>query len=416
MMGLVSNAQGLDDPIHGPYTMTVDSCAACHRAHTGKGPVLFKTTGSPQSTLCFTCHDGTGSQYNVKNAYQTAPVNDPATRTYYTHDATVATNHAISTEEFKGVLNRHTECSDCHNPHSSTATLSTQAITGWTPSGRMLGVPGVAVVNHAAGTTPDYTYLDGTITPTTAEYQLCFKCHSSYTNLPSNTGFTQSQYLLDKAVEFNPSNLSFHPVEAQGTNQTTKMAASLSGTSAYKIWNFTTTSTIRCSNCHAPSAKTGSGAGQTLDTHTSANAGILLLPYRDRILKASTESYKAVDSALCYACHTDVPFKQETSTGTNFMYHFKHVSAIAGANGSGPTASIDTPGAGKGDAICAECHYRLHSTTYALTGQTSDGKRLVNFSPNVLPRNGVIKFTSTSTGHGTCTLVCHGKSHNAQPY
>ena len=52
--------------------------------------------------------------------------------------------------EFGGVSNRHSECSDCHNPHQATEVASadsTQTSTGWDATRRLAGVSGVSVVN-----------------------------------------------------------------------------------------------------------------------------------------------------------------------------------------------------------------------------------------------------------------------------
>ena len=88
------------------------------------------------------------------------------------------------------------------------------------------------------------------------------------------------------------------------------------------------------------------------------------------------------------------------------------MAGISGSGGGG--LSIDTPGDGQGNALCAECHFRLHSTTFAVG--TPSYSRLVNFAPDVLPFKGKLEWTSTSVGHGTCTLTCHGHDHDAQGY
>ena len=150
-------------------------------------------------------------------------------------------------------------------------------------------------------------------------------------------------------MELNPANGSFHPVEAAGTNQTSAMAASLGGTSPYKLWNFTTASTVRCSSCHGDpsSIATGTGADADLPAHASTNRGILLANYRDRVLKPgsrpglSAEPYQAADFALCYLCHAEEPYRQESSSATNFRYHFKHLNDISGGSA---VSDIDTPG------------------------------------------------------------------------
>lgn len=407
---------------HGPtYSPVADECATCHRTHTGKSKNLLKAA-SPQSTLCFTCHDGSGALANVQVQYTAAggPENVPANREYYRHEATVASSHtsSLAEVEFKGTLNRHSECSDCHNPHKADSTNSaatptpptTTPSTGWTASGRLSGVSGVSVNLAVAVTAPTYyKFLDGKTDLVTHEYQLCFKCHSGFTALPGNAGFTPSKHLLDKGVEFDPRNPSFHPIEAMGTNQTAAMAASLAGGN---VWKFLTTDTIRCSNCHASPAKlTPTPAkGADLPPHTSPNRGILLQKYEDRALR--TTPFDTNDFALCFMCHASSPFSSEAgdNTRTNFRYHGKHTAALGDGNG----AAIDTPGAGQGNAICAECHFRLHGATKDMGGnQTIPGSRLVNFSPNITGSGGVRSWSQTGR---SCTLTCHGENHTGWNY
>ncbi len=402
--------------VHGPYSITSDQCGVCHRTHdTSTANLLIK--GAPQSTLCFTCHNGTGApSLNVQAQFEDAsiPADNPAAREYYGHAATVDSGHTeASADEFGGRLNRHSECGDCHNAHRATPRPGVTDPAGWGASGALNGISGVSVVNGAAGTAPSYTFLNGTDTPVTLEYQLCLKCHSGFTTLPSNTGFTPSKFELDAGVEFNPANASYHPVEAAGKNQTPAMTASLNGTSPYKLWNFTAGSTIRCVSCHASSAAFNATqpveAGSDLPAHRSSARGILIQNYRDRVLKPATEPYSAADFALCYTCHAEEPFVNASSTATNFTRHALHVSGISG-EGSGGT-DIDTAGDGQGNALCAECHFRSHSTSYPAGDQILSGAGLVNFAPDVTPFNGVLSFSG-----GTCTLVCHGKQHDHFPY
>ncbi|HEY8654005.1 MAG TPA: cytochrome c3 family protein [Dermatophilaceae bacterium] len=432
----LSTATYSSDAVHGPYSTSSVQCAFCHRGHAAQAPNLL-VKGS-QSTLCFTCHDGLGANANVQAQYTLArPVNNPAAREYYSHDALAPSTHTRSAlDEFGGVSNRHSECADCHNSHKAKALAdSTQTVTGWDASGRLAGVSGVSVVNGAAGTAPQYTFLSGendpanaddpvtNVNPITLEYQLCFKCHSGFTTLTSNTGLKPSQYALDKGVEFNPANASFHPVEAAGTNQTTKMTDSLAGTSPYKMWNFTIGSTIRCLNCHASGTTPDTTPtplpqpGSVLAPHTSSNRGILLKNYKDRVLKTTNAAYSAGDFALCYVCHAEAPFAPNGSaTATNFKLHSLHLTQIAGKSLLNAGTDIDTAGDGQGNAICAECHFRIHSTTNKVGTQVVPGSRLVNFAPNVTPNGTTLSWTTTGTGSGSCTLTCHGVPHNGYNY
>ena len=405
--------------IHGPYTTNSGECATCHRTHTAKGSNLL-TKSTPQSTLCFTCHDGTGANTNVLATYNdpAVPQNVVADRLIYRHDTLAPTSHtSASVNEFGGVSDRHSECSDCHNSHQAKGPDSTTLPDGVTASSRLAGVSGVSVVNGAAGTAPTYTFLPGGAVPITREYQLCFKCHSGFTKLDSNAGFKPSRYRLDKAIEFNPANPSYHPVEAPGKNPSPKMAASLAGPSPYKQWNFTTSSVISCANCHSNYKRfnlvTLPSANASSPLHASNTAGILRQPYRNRLLKPVSEAYKDSDFALCLMCHSNTPFANQTGTATNFGFHGYHLTALIGQGSA--NAMIDTPGAGGGNAICAECHFRQHSTTYKNTTPTQDisGAGLVSFAPNVQPNGGILQWASTTPGTGSCTLTCHGKTHTA---
>jgi predicted CXXCH cytochrome family protein len=390
-----------------------DTCASCHAAHTAKGPMLLQTAG-PQATICFTCHDGTGATTDVQSDWSSSsiPANDPSTSSWYSHPATDDTGHTSALDdEFGGVLNRHAVCADCHQPHLANDTASVGSVAGWTSSGAIAAARAVEVANGAAGSAPTYTWKLGS----TFEYELCFKCHSGYTTLPAQDPSHPSRWALDKAVELNPANVSYHPIEAAGKNQTTEMALSLSGTSPYKLWQFTTDSTIRCENCHGDSAAADPlnppDPGSQLDNHSSPNRGILIAPYQDRELNPRG-AYQAQDFALCYVCHAEAPMVDDSAdfrADTKFNWHGYHLNNISG-NGLGGL-DIDVPGAGPGNAICAECHFRIHGSALAVNGQPP-ATGLVNFAPNVqaLPGSPMFK-AATATTAGTCTLVCHGKAH-----
>jgi len=416
---------------HANYTLTTDACAACHSSHTAQGPLLLRDP-APQATLCFGCHDGAGAAANTKEEYTdlTVPANVSSTSSWYSHPATAVSASTHTTDrqdEFGDQLNRHATCADCHQPHSADGTLAAETTTGegWTASGALKGASGVSVVNGAAGIAPTYVFNQ----TSTLEYQLCFKCHSGFTLLPAQDPAHPSRWALDKAVELNPANLSFHPIEGPGKNQTAAMAASLAGPSTYKLWDFQATSTVRCVNCHGDSRKatpsTPPDPSARLAPHAVKNQGVLMANYRNGDLVASIagsglttslQAYRVADFALCYQCHADAPFGDTSGTPaseTNFSLHGKHT---AGINKDGPNGDldIDVSEAGRGNALCAECHFRTHGTTYAVNGQAAT-PRLVNFSPNVgpSPTLGKLEFNAATR---TCTLTCHGKDHSGYSY
>ena len=392
---------------HAPsYDLTSDACAACHRAHAASGTLL---TAQPSDlALCAGCHDGSSAP-DVLSAYAGVPANDAAARSYYQHDpAALDPTYA-----------RRAECSDCHNPHDSNSAAAAPTGSGWSPSGLTYGAPAVAASYSAGG--PSYALL----TRPTLEYQLCLSCHSGYASLPSNSGVPLSRQILDKGVELNPGNTSYHPVSAPGTNGSAAMAASLAGSSPYKLWNFAITDTVRCVNCHADARLVGEAnangttltADATLSVHASPERNILIAAYRDEVLKGPLDGYVAADFALCFVCHSEAPFVDtsgEPRSDTNFRYHGLHVSGAALINHGSDGTNIDQPGDGGGLAVCAECHFRIHSSAYPINGQGS-WPRLVDFAPDV--SGGLTKAVwtpPTDTTAGTCTLKCHGQPHSSQ--
>lgn len=401
---------------HGGYTATSDLCARCHRDHTGKNGNILPNAPA-QSNLCFGCHDGTGSNKNISSQYTGVPANDSSTSSFYSHAATTApTNHtAAKNEEFRGVLNRHNECSDCHNSHSADAALATSSASGWRASGALKNITGVGVTNGAAGTTPTFTWKASI----TYEYELCLKCHSAYTTLLSYT--KESYKKTDKGLEFNPANPSFHPIEGAGKNATAKMTTNLSGTSPYKLWTFTTGSVVRCVNCHGDyrlaNPASPPAAGARLAPHASQNRGNLMNNLRDRVLKSRNQAYSAADFALCYQCHAEAPFVDTSGNprnDTDFRFHGYHIRMISNNPGNGGASTdIDTASAGQGNAICSECHYRVHGQGANARGNSA-GTHLVNFAPNVVNNgNGQLQWNGTTY---TCSLRCHGADHNAENY
>ena len=390
-------------------SLVSDACAVCHGGHTAQGPFLLAQP-TPQETLCFACHDGSGSSLNTKAQFTDAsvPVDIPATRSYYRHDV---------------VASDAPECADCHNAHNATADPAVQYADGWSVAGAQAAVSGVAVTNGPAGSAPTYSFKDGTYgKQPTREYQICFRCHSGFASLGSNAGWPPSQYVLDKAVELSPNNASYHPVEAAGTNASAAMANSLNGTSPYKQWNFEVNGTVRCVNCHGdprkyvpqepPPQPPPPAAGDDLAPHSSQYRGILIQDYQDRQLKGRYELYDDQNFALCYVCHAEAPFQNDSTGATNFDFHAKHLTRISN-KGDNTSTDIDIPGAGQGNATCAECHFRTHGTALAVNVGDRSNTRLVNFAPNVTANGSVLTWTSTGTGSGSCTLTCHGKDHSA---
>jgi len=124
---------------------------------------------------------------------------------------------------------------------------------------------------------------------------------------------------------------------------------------------------------------------------TSTEGSLLVAPYRTD-LKPVNEAYAGSEFGLCYSCHEAAAFEGGDPGGTNFGPHADHLGGNAGF----------------GNAVCGECHYRLHATS------AEAGSKLVNFAPNVVTVPLVAPWSGTVTR--SCTLTCHGVVHVDESY
>jgi predicted CXXCH cytochrome family protein len=335
-------------------------CLNCHDPHgwdDGAGAIPGLALGR-EERLCLTCHDGSPATTNI-GVELSKPYRHPVTTYSGRH-----TGPAESQPTDFGaapVNNRHSECVDCHNPHVAAEDRpATPPAPGL--SRVNLGTSRVLVHNGPAGMPPTYTFVPAsdTLTAPIAEYQLCFKCHSSWTNQP--TGQT------DLALQLNPANASYHPVEAAGTDPTIQPGAFVPGWSASSL--------TRCGDCHGSDF-----VGATRGPHGSSNRYILRQPYTTT---ASSNLPTAPDE-LCFSCHSYDVYANPSSPAAIRAY-----------------SRFNTPGAGKGHAEhvgeqnvpCFACH---------VTHGAADQRHLL-----ITGRSPGIQTFMETAGGGTCQPTCHG--------
>lgn len=381
------------DP-HVSYTPASDSCAACHRPHTGNGLAL--RSAWPEENVCFTCHTAGGLGSNIQPAFTS--YTNTATR-FFKHNITAANGLHRAGENSAGSYadaNRHVECEDCHEPHEAT-----RGAAGAPMLQRVMTfVSGVDPLWTAAGAPASYTWL-----PQAArEYQVCFKCHSSFTTLPSYQpdGWNGGSYTVNGlgkltsaniaqaldsrnlAQEFNPYNASFHPLAALGRNQNMPAGGFVAGWSQ--------TSMVYCSDCHTNAAPAAGGNGP----HGSPRLHLLY----------GANDYSTVDSntalgagEVCFRCHQYSTYASGTNAAstTNFRNGTNNLHQLH----SGPNDER---------APCYVCHDTHGSEQlHLLNLDTSAG---ITFYNN---RNSQTAWYATANGGG-CSLRCHGADHNPLAY
>ncbi|HSB81191.1 MAG TPA: cytochrome c3 family protein [Candidatus Methylomirabilis sp.] len=336
-------------------------CVNCHTPHGYKDAtgLIPSMVFSREEKSCIVCHDGSPASKNVKADFA---------RTYRHTAGTAAGRH----NEAEGgtpakygatpIDNRHAECVDCHNPHI--AKTDAGAITAPSASNRLLGVGRVAVINGTAGTIPTYTYRGPADPSPVLEYEVCFKCHSSWTTLPLTTpsGGTPQ----DKALQFNPNNRSYHPVEAAGKNINIMPAAFVNN------WN--ATKTMYCTDCHTTDASGVRGP------HGSTYNYILKKDYR-----ASSSNRTMSSSEICFDCHLYDTYANNNASNTVKAYSRFNPPAFS----RGHTYHV-----GSRQRPCYACH-ESHAST-ALPHLIVTGRN-----------PGMRSFTETASG-GSCSPTCHG--------
>lgn len=372
------------------------ACLNCHDTHTVHGSRRLLREGtdslaSPKSggdsaieETCYQCHsafsvvaNAAGEVKNVASDFELAvsmPITSieqqSGTEIHDIVDADFLESRAILGRG--NALNRHAECSDCHNPHR---VIKNALFNG-------LGTPNASAHEHNIGHTnlasgalsggwgvePFYassSFLSlpisyeikqgvGASTAVTAshvtrEYQVCLKCHSDYgyddngiyplgtrPNLGDSGGGTPAgtnnlQQYTNQAMEFQAplgdqgepggNHRSWHPV-MEATGRSAAVRNMSSSTNLFLApWNGTSigSQTMLCSDCHGSQTNTGTvvpTGDNPWGPHGSNNDFLLKGPW-----SATTGNN---DSGLCFRCHSHTNYATEQNDGdqSNFESGF----------------------------------------------------------------------------------------------
>jgi predicted CXXCH cytochrome family protein len=323
-------------------TVSGTACGSCHVPHAAGSKEELTRFASPEKN-CTYCHSSDGPGQSVMAEFNKASA----------HPILVNSQAHTPNENPINPSVRHVVCVDCHNPHADNNSTGSQTHI----SGALAGVTGVST--------------GGTVMRTAQhEYELCFRCHGD--SAQRGPARVPRQYVeTNTRREFNPSNISFHPVEATGKN--TRVPSLLQP--------LTVSSTVGCTDCHNNDQGPGAGGSGPKGPHGSAYVPLL----ERKLLLTDGTAYNPDNFALCYKCHS--PAVVDSQSGTSWAYHQKHLETCR--------------------AVCTTCH----------DSHAASQPHLINFNTAyVLPFNGVLRYTSTGANHGTCTLTCHDGTGQNHPH
>lgn len=241
---------------HSELSQNTQWCAGCHVTHTAEGPYLMK---SPNRTaLCLTCHNGTGSRYDVEKglvtmqgsnktkalggAFVGGSVYYPAvtsTHVYSYNEQGYAPGYSVDVNKWWTDV----DCNDCHSSHADSSSY------------RMLksdfqGGNVYAWINNSNGLTTETAWYEN------VSNIGCLNCHDKYNTTQGNNNgnypvFGVSHYVYRH--DTNSSILSYTDRDGLTTALTTTLplVTSKDGTTVQKLM---------CLTCHFPHGTAAIGA------------------------------------------------------------------------------------------------------------------------------------------------------------
>jgi len=327
-------------------------CLNCHDPHGARDAagLIPSMLVAREERLCLSCHDGSPAP-DVRTQIQKP----------FAHPIGLSGRHAATEGDDAsryGVGSRHAECVDCHNPHFGASDPLPPAAPN--ASNRSLGVGRVRVTNGPAGTRPIYTWAGPGERSFAAEYEVCFKCHSSWTTRPVGQS--------DLALLTNPNNPSYHPVQARGKNAGIDSRSFVTGWSSDRL--------TYCSDCHS------SDDPLTRGPHGSNYRYLLKASYA-----ATSVPTPMAPSDLCFECHTWDTYADPSAASASLAASRFNPPAVP----NGHAFHIGQQG-----LSCYACHESHGSTLRPALIATGRSPGLSN-------------YTQTLSG-GTCAMTCHTSS------
>jgi len=343
------NGVGANPWFNSPYpTVAENGCANCHVPHSAGGHQRLMNYAVEEDN-CLVCHGGSVATRNIV---------DELTKSFGHFVQNYSGIHDPAEDYVLGGVQKHVECTDCHNPHQSN---STPSIGAPRVSGATLGVSGIDVSGQFV------RYAQN-------EYEICYKCHGDRkSNVVATLPVTRQLDQSNTRLEFDLANPSFHPVTGPRNNPNVPSL----------LQPYTSASVIQCTDCHG-----NDNASGPKGPHGSMNRYLLTKNY----ITADNTTESPVAYELCYSCHSRVSILSDQS----FKRHSQHIVDIK--------------------APCSACH-DAHGISYT-QGNPVNNAHLINFDLAIVQRDsqGRLAYEKTGLFRGTCYLSCHGRNHNPRNY
>ncbi|NOX60042.1 MAG: hypothetical protein GXP29_14445 [Planctomycetes bacterium] len=224
------SARSVDPREKLPYQTVADNaCTSCHKIHSaGQRNRLLRFRREEDN--CLNCHNGSIAAKNIASEMR-KPSGHPVHRFLGRHDP----------NEDPRLVQKHVECSDCHNPHASRSQIVNR-----------VDRPGIGQISDTMRFVSGVDRGGRPIDSARFEYEVCFKCHADNASRQLRPTISRQVTELNTRLEFQPNNPSFHPVVApRGNNDVVSL------TSPWRVG-----SVMRCTDCHnSDSASQGSVVG-----------------------------------------------------------------------------------------------------------------------------------------------------------
>ena len=287
---------------------------------------------------------------------------------------------------------------------STTAGTATIAYNATGTSGATAGPTNITftaapvyVWNSASSFTP---------APATAEYQVCFKCHSNANPNLSTWGGTAGTAAAwtDLSLEFNPNNKSGHPVLASLNNYPN--SASPQALTAAKMvapWNVNVgTQVMTCTDCHATDSAASkgphgssvkwmlAGVNKAWPYTSAANNGTSTGTFY--AMSNKTTNQGTVNGLFCLNCHVVTSTNVFHSAVNNFTSHHGFTMNCVSCH-------IRVPHGGKISRL-------LNTVTNVPARYMNDGKGTNSAGASIT------KFTKGAATLGNSNFTCSGGEHS----